>query len=144
MAAGTASPAADGATAVAASTTGAGMAAGMDARASVATNDAHASGASGADADMVAGMATDVTTDGPDITLCGAADGTMTVHQSADNTVTGHQGRAGNPRQRNRKRSRPHSARAHSRMAAYTISAHEGSSASMLDGGLSDGDGTAP
>ena len=52
MAAGTAPPAADGATAVAASTTGVGMAAGMGARASVATNDANASGASGAVTDM--------------------------------------------------------------------------------------------
>ena len=41
----TAPPAADGATAVAASTTGVGVADGMGARASVATNDAHAFGA---------------------------------------------------------------------------------------------------
>ena len=60
----TAPPAADGATATAASAAGAGVAAAPAAAASVAGDDAHAPGASGADADMAVEMATGVIADG--------------------------------------------------------------------------------
>ena len=59
----TAPPVADGATVTVASAAGADVVVNMDSGASIAADDANASGASGADADMAVGMATDVTAD---------------------------------------------------------------------------------
>ena len=83
---------------------------------SVATDGARASGASSAVADVTAGVAAVITAGAPGIT----------PDETAHSTVAVHRDGAGNPRQRSRKRSRPHSARDHSRMAARIISAHEG------------------
>ena len=100
----------------------------------VAVDDARASGASNAGTGVAVGMPAGATDDAPGIAPDGVDHSTVAVHR----------GKAGNPRQRNRKRSRPHSARDHSRMVVQIFAAHEESSASMLESGLSGGDGAGP
>ena len=84
-------------------------------------------------------------TDGVTATAVSTADAPGIASDGvAHSTVVVHRGKTGNPRQRNRKRSRPHSARDHSRMVVQIFAAHEESSAPMPESGLSDGDGAGP